>query len=636
MNIPTWLRLLALALFSNSILARTAAAEPQVVVIADQTHGCNGCGYTYGFQNYIMFLKLMYPTLKTTASFAPADLRQALTGVDTAVIPFSYEQDVASVVNNEAAGILKGFVEGGGKLLIKNDYSNQQAYTTHLLKNVFGLVSVPKDFPVSGSVVCDPSKVGDLNWLPPPTKLEVTESNVVQKVPDGAVTICTADSLPVLFAMPFGDGIIYSDGFQYSQVASVDTDSRKIYQNMFESEIVGAHRCYLAEGTLRCAGSNGFGQLGQGDKLSRPDQYAKLKPVNLGADFVVEQAVDAPGTTCAVSTKGTLKCFGLNKSGQLGVGDVRPRGTVMTDLGDALPPVNLGTTDQVKGVTLGRGHACAVTTKGALYCWGKGDAGQLGHEAQTTIGDEASETAVLVNLGTGAKVKQVVAGRHHTCTLLQNSNVVCFGGNERGQLGIGSTTNVGDKAGSMGAALKTVDLGSDFKPVSLASGDDFTCALSADGTIKCWGANDQGQLGLDLAAPQMGVPPSDIHAPLLAVDLGTDQVAKDLACGRSHCCAVMLSDTMKCWGGNAYGQLGIGDTRPRGVNQADMGDNLPFVQFPRGESVASMSLEGDTTCATTGSGTRCWGANGGGQLAMGDRANLGDSPTTIPRLIQAR
>lgn len=141
-----------------------------------------------------------------------------------------------------------------------------------------------------------------------------------------------------------------------------------------------------------------------------------------------------------------------------------------------------------------------------------------------------------------------------------------------------------------------------------------------------------GQLGQGVAVPGKGSLPNEMGDALPFTDLGDKQLATNLQCGFYHCCAVTVQNTMKCWGANDSGQLGIGDSQSRG-RSADMGDQLPFTKLPPGERVTAVDLNGNTTCATTMSGTRCWGSNSTGQLATGDKLNRADTPSTVPRLL---
>jgi alpha-tubulin suppressor-like RCC1 family protein len=124
-----------------------------------------------------------------------------------------------------------------------------------------------------------------------------------------------------------------------------------------------------------------------------------------------------------------------------------------------------------------------------------------------------------------------------------------------------------------------VDLGTGRTALALEASYLHTCALLDDGSVKCWGSNDGGRLGLgDLAS--RGDNPGEMGDALPAVNLGTGRTALALAVGQGHTCA-LLDDTVgvKCWGSNDAGQLGLGDTTRRGDDPGEMGDALPFVSL---------------------------------------------------------
>jgi alpha-tubulin suppressor-like RCC1 family protein len=297
-------------------------------------------------------------------------------------------------------------------------------------------------------------------------------------------------------------------------------------------------------------------------------------------------------------------------------------------MGDALPALQFGGASVTK-IDVGDDHACAVAG-GDVWCWGKGSSGQLGTEATNDVGTAGGPTKV--HLKTGLVASAVALGQGHTCVLGTDGGVYCFGANDAGQLGLGSAGPTGDHAGTMGDAMQAVSLGDGFSAKAIASGARHVCALSQDGRVKCWGAADAGQLGLG-DTRNRGTSAGDMGAALPTVDLGHGQVAVELACGTRHCCARTVQNTMKCWGDNSQGQLGLGDLVARGGDASSTGDNLPFVLTPPHESVLSIRAEGDTTCARTDGGLRCWGRNRSGELGYGDQTARGGTQTTIPRLL---
>jgi E3 ubiquitin-protein ligase HERC3 len=146
------------------------------------------------------------------------------------------------------------------------------------------------------------------------------------------------------------------------------------------------------------------------------------------------------------------------------------------------------------------------------------------------------------------------------------------------ELGLGDTSDRGDEPLEMGDDLPAVDLGTDRTARALAAGAEHTCALLDDGTVKCWGSNFVGQVGLG-DIDHRGDGPLEMGDNLPAVDLGTGRTAQALAAGEYHTCALLDDGTVKCWGGNDYGELGLGDTNGRGDAPGEMGDALPAINL---------------------------------------------------------
>ena len=125
-----------------------------------------------------------------------------------------------------------------------------------------------------------------------------------------------------------------------------------------------------------------------------------------------------------------------------------------------LPTVNLGTGRTATAISAGYEHTCALLDNASVKCWGRNDYGQLGIDNTNDIGDDSGEMDVLptVNLGTGRTATAIAAGLRHSCALLDNASVKCWGHNYYGQLGIGNTTHMGDGSGEMGDNLNAIDL----------------------------------------------------------------------------------------------------------------------------------------------------------------------------------
>ena len=214
-------------------------------------------------------------------------------------------------------------------------------------------------------------------------------------------------------------------------------------------------------------------------------------------------------------------------------------------------------------------------------------------------------------------VAQVDLGGTHTCALFPGGSVKCWGWNAYGQLGLGDTLHRGDAPNEMGDNLPAVDLGSGMTAVAIVSGDSQSCALLSGGLVKCWGRNADGTLGLGNSIDR-GDGPGEMGDNLPVVNLGAGKTAVAIAPGEAHACALLYDSNVKCWGRNDWGQLGLGDINvTRGDNLGEMGDNLPIVNLGSGKIAVAIALGGDHTCALLSDGTlKCWGANGGGQLGL--------------------
>ncbi|NBO84785.1 MAG: chromosome condensation regulator, partial [Actinobacteria bacterium] len=160
----------------------------------------------------------------------------------------------------------------------------------------------------------------------------------------------------------------------------------------------------------------------------------------------------------------SVKCWGANDDGQLGLGDIDARGDDPDEMGDNLPSVSLGLPSGVRvtAIAAGDAHTCALLSNGTVKCWGSGGNGRLGSGDELSRGDEADEMGVVlpvVNVGSGRTVKAITAGAAHTCALRDTNDVVCWGVGATGRLGTQGRDNIGDMSSEMGSALLPVALG---------------------------------------------------------------------------------------------------------------------------------------------------------------------------------
>ncbi len=334
--------------------------------------------------------------------------------------------------------------------------------------------------------------------------------------------------------------------------------------------------------------------------------------------------------TCAKNVRGVVKCWGRNEWGQLGVGNAQDVGDNANEMGPNLVAVNLGTDRYAKSITTGRAHACAILDNDLLKCWGYNIFGQLGLGHTNDVGsqaDDMGDSLPYVNLGTGRTVKQVAAGPFHTCAILDNDRIKCWGAGQNGRLGYGSTDIVGDGPSEMGDDLPYVDLGTGQTAKAILAGASHNCAHLDNDTLKCWGKNDLGQLGRGDSTPAIGDEPGEMGNALAPVQLGTGLSIKSVGGTSSdgHVnCVILDNGTLKCFGINNAGELGVNpnDVTSFGLDSGDMGDNLPAVNLGSGRTAIATESNNNRTCAVLDDGTvKCWGYNYYGALGQGDTSD---------------
>ncbi len=391
----------------------------------------------------------------------------------------------------------------------------------------------------------------------------------------------------------------------------------------------GVYNCVVLQGgTVKCWGRNQYGELGTGDKETRggePGQMAKLVAVDLGKGRSAKALALGYQHACAILDDGLVKCWGRNEDGQLGLGDTKDRGGAAGEMGDNLPAVDLGKGRTAKALAAGYNTTCAVLDDGKVKCWGKGDDGQLGVGDASNRGRGAGQMGdklPAVDLGKGRTAVSVTVSIYNACALLDDATVKCWGVNDEGQLGLGTKVNHGDKPGTMGDGLPATDLGKGRTVRSVQAGGQRACALLDDATVKCWGKNEGGLLGVGDALIR-GDAPGQMGDRLPVIDLGKGRTVKVLAVGEHLSCAILDNDAVKCWGQNDWGQLGLGDKDARGDAPGKMGDALPALDLGKGKPVA-LAAGAIHACALLDTGAiKCWGAGHYGVLGTGSRDDHG-------------
>jgi len=409
-----------------------------------------------------------------------------------------------------------------------------------------------------------------------------------------------------------------------------------------------AHTCARADdGRLKCWGSNSRGQLGLGDTDNRGDDRdemgVNLPLVDLGTGRSVLSVGVGSQHTCALLDDRRVKCWGRNGNGQLGLGDTDDRGDTAGEMGDDLPAVTLGAGDQVLQLMVGNAHNCVRLAGNSVKCWGNNDNGQLGQDNQQALGDDAGEMGgalPTVALGSGRNVSNLIAADRYNCALLDNGDLKCWGINTDGDLGLGDTNDRGDGleadrvtplpggTSEMGDNLPAVDFGAVGTLVTVAS-DEHNCALFDDGSVKCWGGGSSGRLG-NGASDDIGDEAGEMGDNLPFVDLGTDRTAVALTAGSRHQCAVLDDQSLKCWGSGSSGQLGQDNRDTLGDDPGEMGDSLPTIDLGTGLTVRELTAGDTYSCAyLSDDSIKCWGSNFAGQLGLGDTVNRGNGLDAI-------
>jgi alpha-tubulin suppressor-like RCC1 family protein len=327
---------------------------------------------------------------------------------------------------------------------------------------------------------------------------------------------------------------------------------------------------------VKCWGDNVSGQLGDGST------YGANLPVDVsGLSHGIKSIALGRFHTCAITAENIPKCWGLNIFGQLGDGS-----TV-----NSLRPLEVGfVTGDIRSIALGGYHTCALTYVAVVECWGWNQLGQLGDGTNTD-----SKTPVGV-VGLIGDITAISSRQSSTCALNVNGWVRCWGNNEFGQLGDGTTVN-------RNYPVDVVGLTSRVAAVSL--GDDHACVLMASGGVKCWGNNEFGQLGDGTTTDRRT--PVDVA--------GLDGVVVEVKAGYKITCARMNDGRVKCWGLGKYGALGPSVRCPL---NSFCSESKPVDIAGISTDSVSLAVGGQHVCILTITGhVKCWGWNYYGQLGDG-------------------
>jgi alpha-tubulin suppressor-like RCC1 family protein len=300
-----------------------------------------------------------------------------------------------------------------------------------------------------------------------------------------------------------------------------------------------------------------------------------------------------------------------------------------------VPPLQI--TDEpgvtVKQLAAGFFHTCALLSNDTVKCWGDANqGGQLGYGNGATIGDDelpSSVGAVQVSSDPKLKVTSLVAGAYHTCALLSDASVKCWGGNDQGELGYGNTESIGDDELPSSVGAVSVSSDPELKVAALAAGSFHTCALLSDGSVQCWGGGLVGKLGYgnteDIGDDEL---PSSLGPVQLTNDVSLKAIA--LVAGGEHTCALMNDRSVVCWGYNNEGELGHANKQNIGDDEVPASAKPVALNVSAAVKVTALVAGGEHTCAGFDDSTvKCWGANFYGQLGYSSTKNIGDDELPI-------
>lgn len=385
------------------------------------------------------------------------------------------------------------------------------------------------------------------------------------------------------------------------------------------------HTCTLfSDGSVKCWGVNRRGGiLGYGNTRDHVSDPASLGFVSVTASpgLTVQHLAAGPGITCALLSDGSLKCWGEGGYGQLGYGNTKNIGD--DELPSSVGPVSVTTAAgvTVKSVAAGVLHTCALLSDGSVKCWGSGCCDGY----STSVGDNELPSSVGP-LGMGAppglRVRELAANGLYTCALFESGTVKCWGHNDFGQLGYGNANAVASPA-SIGFVRISANPG--VRVTQLVAGYEHVCVLLSDSSVKCWGHNNYGQLGYGNTA-NVGDNELPSSARPVAITTAPGVRVTALAAGAHHTCALLSNDTVKCWGLNSRGQLGYGNTQNIGDNELPSSVGPVSITGAPSVSVKTLVLGDYHSCALlSDSSLKCWGENALGQLGYAGTDSIGDN-----------
>lgn len=429
----------------------------------------------------------------------------------------------------------------------------------------------------------------------------VLAGKVLSSISAGSSYTCAVDSDGKAYCWGSNGTRQLGDGSNTQRNSPVAVDvsgvlAGKVISKISVGVINGGHTCAVASDAAYCWGSNAFSQVGApvGHPASAP---TAVTASGVLAGKTVTDIVAGTDLSCAVASSGVY-CWGRNNFGQLGDGSTTTRSTPV-----AVSTAGVLAAKSMVKVSSAGYSSCALDSSGVSYCWGSNGEGELG--VGSTVNSSVPVTVSAAGVLSGRVLTSIVSGSGFTCA--SDSEVYCWGGNSKGQLGINTTVVT-----SPSASVSSFFVGK--KVTSLAGGSDTVCAV-ASGEVYCWGDGGNGELGVGSSASSV--------SPVLVTGALVGKSVLSVSVSSRHACAVTTENLVYCWGSNSYGQLGDGTTTARTSPVA-----VSTAGVLAGKVVSSVSVGDSHTCVVASDGAYCWGYNGYYQLGDGSNTQR-NSPVAV-------
>ena len=353
----------------------------------------------------------------------------------------------------------------------------------------------------------------------------------------------------------------------------------------------GSHSCALLDdGKVMCWGKNNYGQLGDGSATDRSS------PVEVSGLPNAQSIALGGSHSCALLTDGKVMCWGYNSKGQLGDGTTSAR----------IFPVEVSGITTATGIAVGSEHSCAVLADGKVMCWGSNSEDQIRGSREYPWSNTAPDSTTPIEVSGIPTAMGISLGNSHSCALLTDGKVMCWGKNDDNLLG-GETQYYDENYNTLYRSV--VEVPGITTATAIALGQFHSCALLAEGKVKCWGRNYYYQLG---TGSHGGNGPSEVSG---------ITTATGISLGTTHSCALLTDGRVMCWGRNTanYGQSPYGLLGDIGFTSSQ---SLTPLEATGISTAIDISLGGEHSCAVMADDkVMCWGMNDWGQLGDGTTTN---------------